>query len=148
LWGDDECPDIDVKCLLLAYLYVINWKGGSLFPSKEELENPPEDGVYKTFLSKDDLYHTLDDIFTGVLKREDKLGAHTSRKSGYLFGKMCGAISTMTLMMAAFHDCHEVAQHYCWDAEAIMEVNRVFNDPKQCVGTWKSPHCEGDENAV
>ena len=148
LWGDDKCADVDLKRLLLAYLYVIKWKGGTLFPSKEELANPPQDGIYKTHLAEKDLYESLGYIFKNVLKRNDKLGSHTGRKTGYLFGLLRGALGYFSLMLAADHDCPAVAKRYCRDAEAIMEVNRVFNDPKQQLGPWRSPHCSGDENAA
>jgi len=147
LWGDDKCPDLDLKRFLLAYLYIIGWKGGSLFPSKDELKNPPANGIFTTFMEEDDMYATLNDLYRSVLKRDDKLGSHTGRKSGYLLGVMRGA-PAISLMVAADHDSYAVATRYVRDAEAIMEVNNCFNDPKQQVGDWKNPHCAGDETAA
>ena len=39
LWGDDECPDLDVKRLLFAFLYAIKWKGIVFPDSDSELTN-------------------------------------------------------------------------------------------------------------
>ena len=147
MWGDDAYPDLDLKRHLLAYLYIINWKGGYLFPSKEELQKPPADGIYKTRLQECDLYQVLKHIFANVLKRKDKLSAHTGRKSGYLFGSIRGA-DWFGMMLAADHDCAEVATRYGKDAEAIMAVNLVLQDERQKLGQWRSPHCAGDETAM
>ena len=83
VWGDDDAPDLDVKRHLLAYLYSINWKGGFLFPSQEEHANPPEDGIFLTTIGHSELYTQLGYIYTHILKRKDKLGTHTFRKTGY-----------------------------------------------------------------
>jgi hypothetical protein len=56
IWGDDTYPDMDIKRHLLAHLYIIGWQGGYLFPSHEELRNPPADGIYKTFITEEQLY--------------------------------------------------------------------------------------------
>ena len=59
IFGDDECPDLDLKRHLLAFLYCISWKGGYCFPSKDELEKPPSNGIYKTCIEEADLMKTL-----------------------------------------------------------------------------------------
>ena len=51
LWTDDECPEFCPVCLLLVYIYVSKIKGGFLFPSKVELNNPPSDGIFVTQVS-------------------------------------------------------------------------------------------------
>jgi hypothetical protein len=55
IWGDQEYSDLDLMRHLMAYIYMIGWKGGFLFPSAKELANPPTDGVYKTCISADEL---------------------------------------------------------------------------------------------
>jgi hypothetical protein len=147
IWGDDQYPDLDLKRHLLAFLYIIQWKGGNLFPSKEELLNPPEDGIYKTLMDENDMYKEVAYLYVTVLRRQDKLSVHTGRKTSYLFGYIRGG-TWFDLMMAADHDAVHVAQRYAKDASSIMQVNAVLQDEKQALGVWKSPHCAGDETAV
>ena len=51
LWTDDKCPEFCPVCLLLVYIYASKIKGGFLFPSKVELNNPPPKGIFVTQLS-------------------------------------------------------------------------------------------------
>lgn len=147
LWGDDLCPDLDLKRHLLAYLYAIGWKGGYLFPSKKELESPPPDGVYQTYIQEHELYSHLHPIYKKVLKRSDPLGVHTGRKSAYLWGHIRGG-PIAELMLAADHDCYEVAVRYDRDASSITSVNRIYQQSEQLLGNFRSPYCKGDENAA
>ena len=147
LWGDDDCPLVDLKRILLAYLYAIGWKGGALFPTKAEINDPPADGIYKTRMTENDLYTTLGLLQKGVLKRKDKLVSHAGRKSGYLFGIIRGA-SVLSLKQDADHECYEVVERYAKDAEAIMAVNRCFQDKEQRLGPYRAAYCCGDETAV
>lgn len=139
---------MDTKRLLMAYLYSIKWKGGPIFPSQEEIKNPPPDGIYKTKLTEDDLYGTLKTIYEQVIEREDKLGSHTARKTGYLFGFLRGCSDVAILMQAADHECPKIAKRYIKDAQSIAAVNRVYNTPENNVGRWESPYCAGDETSV
>lgn len=43
LCQDDDCPDLCGVRNLLGHLHCIGWKGGCLFPSCEEIVNPPSD---------------------------------------------------------------------------------------------------------
>ena len=147
IWGDTTYADVDLKRHLLAYLYCIKWKGGTLFPTKKELENPPQDGIYTTHMSEDELYKSLKYIFATVLKRKDKLTSHSGRKSGYLWDRMRGADSAQ-LMTAAQHDVFEVAARYAKDCDAIKDTSEIFDDPNQRLGQFKSCFCAGDETAV
>jgi hypothetical protein len=51
LWNDEINHQFDAVDHLLVFLYLINWRGGSFFPTEEEIKNPPKDGVYKTSYS-------------------------------------------------------------------------------------------------
>jgi hypothetical protein len=51
---------------LMAYIYMIGWKGGFLFPSAKELAIPPTDGVYKTCISADELRTEVAAILTNA----------------------------------------------------------------------------------
>jgi hypothetical protein len=148
LWSNDTCPDIDPVRILLAYLYCIGWKGGTLFPSVAELGDPPANGIYTTTMEEGDLYSMLKVLWEQVLRRTEKLGSQTARKTGYLFAALMGCKSVASMMEAADHDCPKVVLRYLQDAESIMEINHCFNDPKQRVGLWRSPFCRGGENTV
>lgn len=147
LWGDSRYPDICARRHLLAFLYTINWKGGYLFPSEEELKNPPPDGIYKTNIGEDDLCKAFSNLYKDVIGRSEKLGTHAFRKSGYLFHKLRGAIM-FQLMQAANHECHEVVNRYYKAVDSFVETNSIIQDERQSVGEFRNPHCNGDENAV
>lgn len=148
LWSNHEAPDLDPVRMLMAHLYCIGWKGGSLFPSFEELENPPSDGVYKTKLEEDDLYGTLNPIYRDILKRLERLGTHTGRKTAYLWAALMGQREVAAMMLAGHHKCPKVVAGYIQDALSIIHVCECFNDSKQKLGTtWHSPFSLGGENA-
>lgn len=139
---------MDLKRILLAYLYGIGWKGGNLFPSKEEIQHPPADGIYTTHISEDDLLKLAGDIFKNVLGREEKLGSHTARKSGYLWAVIRGAIDVGKLMRASGHDSVVVALGYLRDALSIAADLALHANPRQRLGSFNCPHSEAGENAL
>jgi len=47
IWADHENTDLCVVHHLLIYLYCAGIKAGSLFPSEQELNNPPDDASSK-----------------------------------------------------------------------------------------------------
>lgn len=147
MWGDDEYPDIDSKRHLMAFLYSIGWKGGFFFPQRSEIDTPPADGVYRTCITDCELYEQLNYIRDTVLRRQDKLSSHSGRKSGYFRG-FAGGANVYQQMQAADHDSYEVAERYAKDAETVATINKVYQDPRQNVGTWNSPYCCGDETSV
>ena len=121
MFGDDSCPDVDVKRHLLAFLYSINWKGGSLFPSRDEIDNPPVDGVYKTSIEEEELVSYLKFLFKEVLKREDKLTLHSGGKTGHLWARLRGA-SVEESVLAADHAAFQTAKKCMKDADALASV--------------------------
>jgi len=147
VWGEDKCMDICAKRHLLAFLYSINWKGGYLFPTQKEINNPPHDGVYVTHVDEENLYAGLKHIFCKVLGRTEKLGTHSFRKSGYLFAKLRGA-GTLAAMRAADHKCYEVVDRYYKGIDSFITTNSISQDPKQRVGIFRNPYSDGDETAV
>jgi hypothetical protein len=77
-WKDDDTPEFCFVRHLLILVYVSNWKGGYLFPTMEELDNPPENGIYVTDYTYTSYIHRLKFIFYKVLKRiQIKVGSHT-----------------------------------------------------------------------
>lgn len=147
LWGDDICGDIDAKRFLIAHLYSINWKGGYLYPTKKEIDKPPEDGIYKTYIKEDELTSILGKMVREVLDRHDKLTSHTCRKTFYLLSFMRGG-HVIPIMIGANHADVKIAQKYFQDAEAIVRITNVLGDPNMAVGVFQSPHSEGRETGT
>ena len=66
-------------------------KGGFLFPSEEELKTPPDNGVFVTQLSYSIAMSRMNKIAKQVLGLVNyKVGMHTFRRTGYLFGRWGG----------------------------------------------------------
>jgi len=63
IWGDPEDGELDLIRNLMAWIHLIQWKGGFLFPGKAELENPPSNGIYTTCISDDCLRESVEKIF-------------------------------------------------------------------------------------
>jgi hypothetical protein len=129
LWSKNDCPDLDPVRMLLAFLHIIGWKGGVLFPSFKELKNPPSDGIYKHHMTEGELYMALAPIYQKILGRTERLATHTTRKSGYLWAVLSGCHCVTLLMMAACHKCPKVATLYIQDAHGIAELNNLYGNP-------------------
>jgi len=147
MWGDDTCQDLDLKRLLLAHLCSINWKGGCIFPSWDEIRDPPEDGVHVTTIKESEMHRELNALCTDLLQREDKLGTHTGRKSAHLWAFLRGACLAQCLD-AAGHESLIVGRKHCSGAEAHMSVNHCHHNVENSLGPFKPPMCSGDENSV
>lgn len=148
--GDDEVPEIDLIRHLLAYIYMIGWKGGFLFPSQDELNNPPADGIYKTCVTDDDLYTCLTRLYKLILGRIDKLGIHCLRKTAYLFAifRFVGPHDLAEICKCAGHSLGKqlkTVMKYVRDATASKTQFR--NDPEERVGEYKSSYSTGGSNA-
>jgi len=148
MFGDGVCPDLDLLRLFLMLLYGLGWKGGSFFPTREEIENPPDDGIYTTHISEESLYEELNHLFGDVLGRKDKLSCHSGKKTGYLFAVLRGVKDVATIMAAACHSSVITALLYLRDALAIAHINRIYNQKSHRLGPFRSPHCAGSESAV
>ena len=147
--GDDTFGEIDTKRLLLAYLYLIGWKGGSIFPSKKELADPPADGVYSTCINQATLDKDMKAKFK-ALGREDKLAMHSPKKSGFFFAGAKGVRDIMELLLASGHACAETTQMYLNDALCLVDLLKRQRpaDPDQALGSWFNPFSSGNENAT
>ena len=142
LWGNDDYPDLDSKCMLLAYLYCLQWKGGTIFPSEKEINLPPADGIYVTSMSDSEFTTAIEKIFRDLLGRTEKLTSHTPRKTGYLFAVFRGMACVASMMVAAGHVCTVVTLRYLKDTQAVWSLVQNYTDPEQQLGnSWKSCHC-------
>jgi hypothetical protein len=141
IWVDDDNPVFCPVRFLLLYLKVTGIKKGYLFPTYAELTVPPPDGNFETQLSYDSFSKRLTWLFSYFLKRTDKMGCHTGRKTAYLFAIWGGGIPE-TLMLSARHMTVQASQDYRKDADTLALVLHIHRDPDQLVSPWKPIHCE------
>jgi len=149
LWMSHEARDLCPLRHLMVHLHCIQWKGGSIFPTFEELNNPPADGICVTKMTEDDLCKTTEPICEDVLKRKERLGSHTCRKTGCLLAVLMGCLDCAVLMLDANHACPRTATKCIQDAMCIAKIIKCFMDPNQFIGTqWSSCHTCGGEGAA
>lgn len=157
IWGDDEYPDLDLKRNLICYLYLIGWKGGFMFPSSDELANPPADGIYTTQMCESDAYTTLKLIFLKSLGRNEFLSWHSSRKIGYsnvvIRCKWANQHHNVSdIAQAAGHASYEqkgeanktIKRYMC---DAVGLANGLVRNSGNDLGPWVSNVCHGGDNA-
>lgn len=146
IWGDETEVDIDLKRYLLIHIYSIGWKGGFLFPTKDEILNRPDDGIFTTCITESGLKDGLKLFYKDVLGREDKLLGHTGRKTGYLWLFLRGVQDLSTATKEAGHDNQWTAQTYIRDAKSHVEAIRTHGEKEQQLGPFKSNYSAGDES--
>lgn len=130
------------------YLYVIRWKGGSLFPTEQELKNPPFDGIYKTKVKGTRVHSNLEGLLRKCTTRLEKLGSHMMRKTGYMWATLGKARDSVSMMLAAGHASVGVALKYFQDCLSLVDQMPPEDRAIQSVGTWHSCHSKGGETAV
>ena len=110
IWADHENTDLCVVRHLLIYLYCAGIKAGSLFPSEQELNNPPDDGQFKTTIHYGMFMHQLKALCSDMLVESNdklKVGCHLFWKTGYLFA-VFGHAAHHLLMMSACHESEKI----------------------------------------
>lgn len=112
--GDSQYGDVDALRHFQAYLYLIDWKGGHIFPSAQELKHPPADGVYQTAMTEEELMKGFNWLAKEVLGREDKLNTHFLRHLAYLFAffRMHSMKEDIVIALAAKDAGHETTSGY------------------------------------
>jgi hypothetical protein len=73
-----------------------------------------------------------------VLNREDKLGTHTFRKTGYLFARLGGA-KRAEIMTGADHHSDKVANCYDKGTAAMTAVIKLSRNLENRVGKYRNP---------
>ena len=140
LWTDDECPEFCPVRLLLVYIYVSKIKGGFLFPSEAELNNPPSDGIFVTQVSygvmRERVASLVKDVL-GLSGESFKVGLHLLRKTAYLFG-IWGNADVATLAKSAQHKCIDTSNGYACNAALIKVHTTIQNNNLNHVKQWKS----------
>ncbi|CAB9531314.1 hypothetical protein SEMRO_3422_G347810.1 [Seminavis robusta] len=115
---------------LLVYLYLIGWKGGSIFPKEKELHKPPRDGIYTTTIDYEKFNKDLQKLCKKVLIARDdlKIGCQTFQKTGYAMA-IFGNANREDLTMSARHSQKSK------DAPTYSKVREAFEStksPQQC----------------
>lgn len=122
IWADFNNPELCPIMHLMTYLYIMEWKGGHLLPTADELKNPPLDGFCKTWLPYDLYSHRFKSMCKNILKRDGPFGFHTCRKSGYLFA-IWGGATFESVMQSARHKDVVTAKKYEQDARSLLNVH-------------------------
>ncbi|KAJ3267890.1 hypothetical protein HDV01_003801, partial [Terramyces sp. JEL0728] len=133
LWRDKLNPELCPIVNLQLYSYLIGIKGillclmlgGHLFPTLQEIESKPSDGIYRSCLSGQSYRDKFQDKCNILFKRKGKWGTHTCRKTAYLFA-VWGGGTFQTIMRSARHSDIKTAQRYERDADAALKVSK-FN---------------------
>jgi hypothetical protein len=148
MWTELECPEFDAVRHLIGFLYCLGWQGGHIFPSRHEIRRPPEDGIYKTSISEQELLDELKKVFNTELGVEDKITAHSPRKTGYLFAAL-KKVLFKDVKRAADHESAQVVERYERDAYAIAATLEVQHDPRNKLGKkWNDCYSEPDHIGV
>ncbi len=137
IWKDDENPVFCPVRFLLLYIKVSGIKSGYLFPTEYELKHPPQNGHFVTYLDYNLFSHRLSDMCHGQLNRDDRVGCHTFRKTAYLFAIWGGGKTNATIMLSARHTTEGAASVYRKDAETLLQLLSIHQDPDQFVSSWK-----------
>ena len=148
LWNDEECPEFCPVSILLCYVHCAGIKGGFLFPSEEELKTPPDNGVFVTQLSYSIAMSRMNKIAKQVLGLVNyKVGMHTFRRTGYLFGRWGGGTIEL-LAKSARHISLKTAMLYVEDADAQRELTHIHNNHLNKVRTFKPISVKTTTNAL
>jgi hypothetical protein len=148
-WKDDETPVFCFVRHLLIYVYVCGIQGWFLFPTQDELYNPPADGIFKTEYTYSAYLKRLKYVFHQKLKRSSiRVGSHTGRKFAHIFGTFGGATATQNQKAAGHKDLRQSAR-YTEDAEGLLELYKLQHDTsgRHRVSKYRPIECKGPENA-
>ena len=126
---------------LLVYMHILGIKGGFLFPTEEEIKNPPQDRIYKTVVCYQKFLLDFKKKCLAVLdldQRPDfKIGVHVFRKTFYLLG-VFGDAPEMELKESARHKSMDSS--FCYRQAALVLYQQHKNRPiPSCnVSKWKA----------
>jgi len=153
MWFDHEFPEFCPVRNLLAWLYSSGIKDGCFFPSynflcNTVLKDSSWDGVCCEHMSYNDVLAGWKNICGSVVEREGKFGAHSGRKTGYLFG-VWGRGQDTDLMLSARHKTIKNALRYKRDAAFLLSLAKenladlTLRTPK-----WRPLYCEQHQLAM
>lgn len=130
LWANPEnrllCPVIH----LLIFIFMTKHSEGYLFPSIEELSNPPSDRIFTSTFQYASFLSQIQNLFKTLLKRDGPFGTHTLRKTAYLLA-VWGGGADMEIMQSARHKTYQNSVKYKLDANALLEITRQSTESFQ-----------------
>ena len=121
LYPDTDNPELCPITNLLIYIYMLEMEGGKLVPTLDEINNPPADRVYTTYLEYQQYQKRFQKECETLFQRKGPFGTHTLRKTGYLMSIWAGA-SFSDAMKSARHLDVKSAQLYERDCKALKEL--------------------------
>jgi len=153
MWFDHELPEFCPVRHLLAWLRLSGIKQGFFFPDYNYLVNvilkdPSWDGICTVAITYEDVLAAWKNLCSTILEREGKFGAHSGRKTGYLFG-VWGGGQDSDLMLSARHKSIKNALKYKRDAAFLLSLAQENNsDVMMRTPKWRSQYCEHHQLAM
>lgn len=153
MWFDHELPEFCPVRHLLAWLGLSGIRQGYFFPDYNFLTNvilkdPSWNGDVTECISYNDVLCAWKNLCYSLLEREGKFGAHSGRKTGYLFG-VWGGGQDADLMLSARHKSMECAMRYKRDAAFLLVLSMENNSElSQRTPKWRSLYCENHQLAM
>jgi len=153
IWFDHDFPEFCPVRHLLAWLRLSGIKDGYFFPDYNYLnttiiKDVSWDGLCTDPISYSDVLLTWKNLCGTILEREGIFGAHSGRKTGYLFGVWGGGQDT-DLMLSARHKTIKNALIYKRDASFLLHLAQEnMNSLTLRTPTWQSLYCEQHQLAM
>ena len=153
MWNDDKFPEFCPVRHLLAFLGMSGINEGYFFPSKATLDQFQNSNQTTHLVKKEEIigYQTYLEKFKRIcnqLNLPGRWGAHTGRKTGYLFAVWGGA-SDSDIMDSARHRTLKNAMKYKKDASFLLALS-AENGIVQADHTpqWRSLWCQEHQLAT
>lgn len=145
LHSDHDHPDLCPVRPLLIYMYLMDFKGGFLFPSPQELRNPPPDGVYITTIDYQATIDELQEVCLQILppRADFRVGCHIYRKTFYLVG-VFGDANAADLQHSARHMSAKQAEKYRKSCASQYNTFKNHPTPENEVSRWKQCRLDTD----
>jgi hypothetical protein len=142
--ADHETPDLCPVRALLIYMHILGIQDGYLFPSEQELFDPPADGHYKTMVDYSNFLKSFKELSDRILPPRDglKTGCQTFRKTFYVLAVFGGG-EQADVQMSARHASQKQSLKYRKDAMSLFTHHQENPNPADNVSKWKPIHIDG-----
>lgn len=138
IYADHDTKDFCPVRALVIYLYLIGWKGGYIFPTSEELQDPPSDRIYKTHIDNERFLEDLKAVCQATLPSrtpELKIGGETFRQTYYVMG-VFGNAKENYLKDSARHSKNDPNAQAYYEA-GVKDFQTHQNNPTNNVSQWQ-----------